>query len=662
MMANGFSLLHPRNSSVLELAQRYFVLLRDGYSRSNQRLAFNSITDRVRIVLAIADVVMSTGCETLEAFGTAEFAQIKAKVTFGFDNKRSTPISSHRIREILKLWRELHDLFVTPGEDGCIGLNDGFPFPLFTETEAATMASKGTETGLTPDVPPEVAFAHIDAAIEYVSIHAEGIIRLSAQAKALANAPRVYAKAGQGERKRQLAAHLLSIVDGDNEYELFRGKVNFSRVARELKLRPCNLDPILCNHANQFLLSRDRKVKVEARTALQLAATKQPAAPAKYRKNCVVQAELGLPYSGQPGAGYAPWPITHAASTRGGSYSVEAAEHDLLTAIIILIAAFDAGRIDEILATDVDCLVEGADGFYLRTRLFKENDPEGGSVHLKPCPPIVVSAINLAIAMGREARDKHGSKKLFFSQFRGKYSVPTYHTFLKRMKDFSERTGVAAMVDGGSWEIAPHQLRRFFVTMWNHYFEYGGQYESCRRILGHAWIGTTIRYGRSATSGKALLTEQRRLTHKVLKSAIFKGLEDVRGAAGHRLVRVFERMSIRTRSEEDIDLFIDRRIDHKGAEVHGMPWGYCIWDVAAGLKARCARGAARGAHVSRPDTWKTPEECQGCCCFWTDEKFAGFWEHAVERHERVAAKPRAPRQLVEAAEAAATLAKRMWVR
>ncbi|NKM28634.1 site-specific integrase [Rhizobium laguerreae] len=661
-MANGLSLLDPENSQFLELAQRYFVLLRDGYSRSNQQLAFKSIADRVKLALAVADVVMSMGCNTLEEFGTAEFAKVKATIPFGFDKGRSTPISSHRIREILKSWMELHDLFVTPGDDGFIGLNDGFPFPLFTETEAARIAGEGTETGLTADIPPEVAFAHIDAAIEYVAIHAKGIISLSAQAKAMANAPRVYAKAGQGERKRQLAAHLLSIVDGNRDYEFFRGNLNFSRIARELDLRSCNFDPLLCKHANRFLLSDDPEEKVEARTALQLAATKQAPAPAKYRKTYLVQAELGLPYVGQSGAGYAPWPITHVGNMKNGSYTVEAAEHDLLTAIIILIAAFDAGRIDEILTMDVDCLVEGADGFYLKTRLFKENDPEGGSVHLKPCPPVVVSAINLALDMGREARERHGSRKLFFSQYRGKYGVPTYHTFLKRMKDFSQRTGVAATGDGGSWEIAPHQLRRFFVTMWNHYFEYGGQYESCRRILGHAWIGTTIRYGRSATAGKALLTEQRRLTHKVLKSAVFKGLEDVRGAAAHRLVRVFERMSIRTRSEEDIDMFIERRIDHKGAEVHGMPWGYCIWDVAAGLKARCARGAARGAHVSRPDTWKKPEECQGCACFWTDEKFAGFWEHAVERHERVAAKPRAPRQLVEAAKAAAMLAKRMSVK
>ncbi len=75
-------------------------------------------------------------------------------------------------------------------------------------------------------------------------------------------------------------------------------------------------------------------------------------------------AQMGLPFSGRTGIA-APWPIISVRPSRSGGTSLESAIVNLWSAIFIVIDAFMADRLLEVLDTEVDCLTIGSDGYYL---------------------------------------------------------------------------------------------------------------------------------------------------------------------------------------------------------------------------------------------------------------------------------------------------------
>jgi hypothetical protein len=665
MMVDGHSLMAPSNAGFLELGQRYFGLLRNGHGRTGHWYPFETVAGKTNIALRICNFVKSLGFDRLIDFGAGDFNRHKDKIVTGFDQNRSVPVGQSYIRHVLAVFADLHHFFAIPDEVGTFRLNDGFAQQLFTDEEANALVGRGNETGRTKDIPSEVAFALMDASIEYVVDHSEGILELLQISNALEQPPPK--RVGQRVRKQAMAARLLEIAQGTFDSPLHKrtGKLNRSEVARGLGISPGNFDKSLGRLVDTALYGKPKRVREKAIEALRKVAVRPPAAPSLKRDYQARTQSLGLPYYGVVGAGYVPWPIVNPANSMSGEYTLYTASNDLYSSAVVIIAAFDAGRIEEVLSLDVDCLVEAADGWYLKCKIAKNTTSEGSTFVLKPCPPIVRKAVQVVQRLGAEARAKHGSNKLFFEINRHNAGVIKYHTIRWRVLEFARRTGVCLRDDGEQWSLGLHQLRRFFVTMWIDYYDFGARFESCRRMLTHDWIGTTIRYGTSIEQGRALTEAQRRLTFRVLKSAAFEGLRDVRGAAGLRLAKVVERLRIRARSEAEIAALIEKRIEHYKVAVHPMPWGYCIWDSLSGQRARCAPKGERSKSTIRPTTKKSCENCAECACFWSNAKFADFWEHAEHRHRRVVANPRAPRALVAAAEKALSVIQRFasrWTR
>ncbi|MFW8644415.1 hypothetical protein ACOJBO_25760 [Rhizobium beringeri] len=296
---------------------------------------------------------------------------------------------------------------------------------------------------------------------------------------------------------------------------------------------------------------------------------------------------------------------------------------------------------------DVDCLVEKLDGWYLRSRKFKGHKADVGSYIEQPCPEVVVRAVRGITELGMDARAAAGSTNLFFIPHRLGASVPDESTVRNRLQRFGEKTGAASNGDEGNWFVTPSQLRRFFVTMWVNYYEFGGKFEALRRMLDHRWITTTLGYAK--TWQKQVVSDlQLALTFSVMRTAVFDGVE-LKGAAGIRFAKLAKRIKLMVLPEEGVTEWISAQIDAFGFLLFPMPWGYCFWSKVAGKYAGCVDKEDRRVGMSRPDTIKNCETCIGCRQYLETPVFEPYWQFSLKMHQRISKQPLAAPRLVKAA-------------
>lgn len=139
----------------------------------------------------------------------------------------------------------------------------------------------------------------------------------------------------------------------------------------------------------------------------------------------------------------------------------------LPTACVIVIAAFSARRIEEILSLRDDCLEDDGGELWLKTFIAKS---VRGRERI-PAPAAVAKAVEILMWLSATARKESGSRWLLqlHNPFARAPSVQTPN-ISRGLLAFAEEMKVPALPDGTYWSFAPHQFRRFFAVVY--YYRY----------------------------------------------------------------------------------------------------------------------------------------------------------------------------------------------
>lgn len=672
-LADGSKLTDPYRADLLETAKRFFaILMEDPADVMRLGDGHASVIQRTYILLTIIDWAVLRGRTCLADLTPADWEAYKERVAFGSDfvlgrvPKENAPrTTASAILNKFRVWQHLRDFYETRLPGGSRLLSDGLAFDPFVFPGDATALARqlGAETGRTRTIPPPTALHYLNAAIEYVATHSKDILHLRKHAKEayerLSNATRSGGKRPTAdETVRRLAAVLQPFVHQPELTPTYGGapsrpalaaRIGVAHTALYRNTRCARLMDLLTRHVAGSGSDRDTARELHEEINRILTNTMpQSKAPDKARVMSRVAAEIGLPFTGNASPG-APWPIEVIGSSPKNGRSLEAAVRHLWSACFLVIAAFMADRLSEVLETTDDCLdLDRPDGPYMRNVTWKDTNTAAGVASARPCPQIVAKAVEVALELGEDARTAMGSNKLFVVEHRGGFSLPDETTVRMRLEDFGRQIEVPPDELGDVWLISPHELRRFFAIAWVWNYELGGHLDALQQHLRHIDIETTIRYASEAVQGEMVGVELRDLTLHVLERKAFAGL-DLSGALGEHFKRLFTKLRVRVGSPDELSRAVVRIVEKRQLVLRPSAWGYCGWSPGRAKYARCAVEAGV-ANPTGPVEWaRTPETCDGCVNFATHSGFSPFWRRAAERHRAILLNPNAPPILVEAA-------------
>lgn len=673
---DGSRLTDPAHAGLLDTARRFLTILLNDPLNMFEIDGHATAIHRTYTLLSIMNWAVSLGYSRLSEIRPSDWEAFKASVAFGLKAliagtppKRKDALTDARILEIFRVFQHLYDFGESRDEDGAAIIADGLGFqPFEFAGDAIKLArAKGAETGRTPTIPSPIALHYLDAAIQYVAYYSEDIIQLNRRVEDLAKRPHQKRRRSPGEFYAELASLLIKVLDGTDHLPMRGKKVLRSALANRLGGAPTQMSQKACSRLLGLYeegLQVDGLERVMIFSALradlgQAVGSQSPESPqGKLPRDAAKQ--IGLPFTGKPG-GVAPWPITTVGSGRfNRGKSLEAVTADLWSAIFIIIGSFMADRIMEIVHTDTDCIVSGLDGPYFKNPLFKDTNANSGISNARPCIDIVVMAVNAAKELGRSARERTGSNKLFMSSHGLGDSVPDETTIRGRLRAFGQRINVPQDDLGEIWMVSPHELRRFFTQAWVWYYELGAGLDALRQHLRQIDLHNAIHYAASTVQGEALGEEQRELTARIMERSLIEGLE-VEGPFGRRLLKLAARLRVSVVGPDELVDAIRRHIDHRQLSLHPMPWGYCAWSKQAILVAKCATEQERKSGRARPQGRKKAEVCGGACGnFLFHSVFRPFWAGALERHSAVARRKNVPAELRHAARDGARIARKYF--
>lgn len=652
VMANGLPLTDKVNQSFWELTRRYQAVLRNELHPNERGLALSTVFGKTRTAVAVCDLAIKLGCSSLAELTAEQYQEIQTQFNQGKSGLSDKKITRGRLVHVLDVLNDLHDLFVYPQRDGLYFLNDGIRFSWLSIDDRRAVAANARDAGQTDDVPEAIVFAHITAAIEYVGLFSDDILELARKSRVIKSEPVVACRARPGEATAKVAVRLLAGVEVGRSDLLFKGNT----VTKKILSQECGVD--LCSlydkrfleliaPVERWLSSPTKNTRRQAISALRERITKFEAISRREIQRDAPRADVGLPFTGKPGA-FSPWPLVSLGSGRFGGASLEEAEADLWTSCYVIILSYIAVRLGEGLTIKVDCIRKRIDGYYIAYRTSKAANSEGGTLVERPCPEIVARAVEVASKLSSDAREEFGSDDLFFVRHRHGASVLENSAVRQRIRFFGRRTGASVTEDGSERTITPNELRRFFVTMWVGYFEYAGKYESLRRFLNHAWITTTVRYGLRKNESPRLSSAQFELSVKVLSRKLLDGAG---GLADLPKSIVPFIQSLKVRALPVTELFKEFReyAKDQGFMLFPMPWGYCLWHNSAAKYAQCLEASLRRIGTQRIDAKRTCEGCGGCHNLVKDHVFDPFYETAIPRHEKIARNKKASPSLRRAA-------------
>lgn len=662
VVANGLSLNDPVNAKFWELSRRFFTACRNGQA-TGKPMAVSTCIGATYLLFRIIDEVVRSGATCLWTFKRQGFDSLLIALTRRDASKNESDFVRGTVRARFEVVRLLYALLAEGSASGVV-LNDGFSFVTFSSSEEVVALAKliGQEQATTPDAPPEVVFPLLNAAIEYVAYYSDDIIGLHLTVERLRSELEEKLRAHyrpRYTRRAEIASALVgalikrpSWVDGSNavlKTELARHLGMASTDTYKKCYRP------LFQAAEFLFVGGKGKLADEARSFLMSEATKSSAAKRDPAVGPHLARAIGLPFSGEAGE-HAPWPIMHVGNSKGAHMGLGTAVNRLWTASYLILASFMADRESETLAIEADCLVYGVDGCYIKTPNFKSRNVDGGSLVLQPCPKAVELAVLVLQRLGQAARAKANSNKLLCVSHHMGSSVPDVTELRKRIVLFAEATKTN-VYRGKKWHLTPHQLRRFFVTTWINYYEFGRYFKALSTVLDHASLATTIRYGTRVAQAAALSKGQKNLANRILTGV---ALGDVfgKGPVAQNLARFVELLRVRAVPLDQISELVVERNYRNDVELSPMPHGYCVWSKTAGQHAACVEKSERKAGISRPRSRKRSCVCgNGCRNFLMTEAFGAFWEHALERHHRIARNPAAPTRYREASKIGMRIAK-----
>ncbi|MBX4961376.1 hypothetical protein [Rhizobium binae] len=653
-MANGHPLNHPLNASFWELSRRFFTACRNGKA-TRKPMAVSTCISVTYVLFQVIDAVMRSGAVSLWTFKAQGFDDLLLALTNRKTDEEDCDYVLAAVRIRFEVVRLLY-LLVAKGSDNGVVLNDGFSFVTFSSQEDVIAFAKrinSADENETLDAPPEVVFPLLNAAIEYVTSYADDITTLHHTAERLR--PQIERQLRDEYRPRytrrsQIASALLEALVVRPSWVDESNAVRKTELAQHLDMDRTSVykkrHQSMFEAAELLLAGGEGQLADEARFLLMSAATKSPMAKGDPAVGPHLAKAIGLPFSGKAGP-HAPWPIVNVGKG-GRSMDVGTAVSLLWTASYLILASFMADRESETLAIETDCLVYGVDGCYIKTPNFKTRNVDGGSLITQPCPKVVELAVRVLIRLGEVARSEANSNKLLYVTHHHGSSVPDGGDLRYRLSMFAEVCQVDTY-QGKKWPIAPHQLRRFFVTSWLHYHEFGRFFKALSTMLDHASIGSTIRYGVRVAQATALSKGQRNLANRIM-TRVALGDIMAKGPAARDLLRFAERIRVKALPEDQISEFVVERNHRNDVELTPMPHGYCAWSVAAGQYAACVEKTVRRVGLARPQGRKRSCVCgRECRNFIVTNAFSGFWENSADRHRRIANNSAASPRLREAA-------------
>lgn len=659
-LPNGELLTDLKWAPLLEMCRRYYCHLRNTRS---PLLARGTAFSRMNIAFQLVDWVVSTGFSSLASVTAKAIQALVDNIDKGISaahgivkkpRARAGTVAVETADSIVKLSRsylsvvlsviyEFYDLYCMPFDGEEFILNDGFRYALFDEFLEATEAGrkKGSDQEQTDDIDEEAVFAYTDVALQFIYDYADELIDLQERVDALP--PPTTSRVSPGERTALVAELLAFEVLAETSSILSSDGPNYSKIARQ-----CGVDPtsIYKPHFKKLILeaANARKSKRDKREAFaknlfeEARSNRVKLQPTPTRARNAGQL-IGLPFSGKHSGTASPWPIETLGASRHNDRSLEAAITDLWTSIAIIIFAWEADRTGEALSLDADCLEEGVDGWYLKSRVFKNRNEVAGSETRHPCPAVVVRAIQVAVRLGAKARLNSGSNELFLRDNRLRESVSDQSSLRKRMADFAERYVPRHVAKG--IKFIPRHFRRFFPTLWTNYYSYGGRFRALQRLLNHDELTTTILYSRRASRLNAARESQTRMTSRLIGDHLLNGLPLVGGAL-KKVQSIIARLDFRVSSPADIPRKLEKELSASDVRIYPLAFGYCFWDKDARRTARCRTSTEPGSAVAWPPNGKTETVCGECANFFTTPIFQSFWSMAYDRHKQMEEDSRAP--------------------
>jgi integrase len=642
-MANGQSLTHERNAKHWELCRRYVTAYRNSQIEDPSK-AIGTLAQDVRVICILIDDAIGFGKSSLSELSYDEWEIVKKRSAFsrkkGKIGKRNT--REHLVK-VYSIISTLHRLYSDPGDAGKFILNDGPRFAVFSSKneELALADLLGVAGGRTDDIPEEIAFPLLNAAIEHVALFGDGIVELRRRRfEFLSTAPEPRDRFYELDQLRaKVLSNLLDKYDHDPASTL---KINRYALERELGLppkflsNPCYRELFDCFATFTATASLQNRIAVENQIGAYLSRprrqrdrkrlSRDPAFIGRMFKDV---GELCLPrlvdsYSG-----------------------ILELEDELWAAAYIVVAMFMADRQSEGLSLMPGCIVRRLDGPYIRFLTFKSENSEAGTLIERPCPEIVVTAIEVLTRFWKMRDISMGPWPLFSLPDSDEPKVPAHGTVNALINRFAQRVG-ANRAAGKIWPFKSHQFRRLFVTIWVSYYEFAGNIEALRKYLGHDDVRTTMRYATGARQGAAASEKQRELALRIMKSIAFDGRE-VQGGAAKRFLKLLTKFRIRLVPEGRIAEWLTHNCKQLGTFFTAMPWGYCVWSRIAGKHANCLAGHQRQVDCERPDHKEKCADCAGCGNFLTTDAFGLFWSSSHELHDRIAQNPAANETLRAAA-------------
>lgn len=389
--------------------------------------------------------------------------------------------------------------------------------------------------------------------------------------------------------------------------------------------------------------------------------------------------------SGAPGA---PWPLAERIQVGSRTQALLLPDGmplhtvflELLpAAVAIVIATFSARRREEVESLRPGCIVRGEGGeAWLRTWIGKSHR----DVDLIPVPEVVAKSVEVLEWLGSEGQGKHewlfDLPRMLSTEHRVRFQL------IRKLDQFASFVGMPPSPDGTPWELAPHQLRRFFAI--TYYWRY--RYPSLTALsdfLRHNDPDVTRRYiTETAGGGLVRMAEERRVMAKTrTESTVIRrrqgafddfeevrrefmierfrnvamGLETMGGFGGERLkaevqdlVREAKRLvEVRSSRRESVgptfDELLVEFVKDRRMEPHGLGHSYCKCtshegDLATAACLTAKRQAGRDTtRDAGPDhTFAVDMTCSSCPHNIQMPENHSYWETQVAVDGAIAAK------------------------
>ncbi|MDX0563782.1 hypothetical protein GOD83_06825 [Sinorhizobium medicae] len=327
--------------------------------------------------------------------------------------------------------------------------------------------------------------------------------------------------------------------------------------------------------------------------------------------------------------------------TKGKTHELRTQMHRIGAAAFVLIAAFTARRLREILKLKRDCLrCDDTGSWWLNVYIEKSERRWTWT----PIPKIVAKAVECLLALG-EAEAKEDGLLFHMNSLRyGRVVKPIFH---RKIKDLARHLDSEAYVDSDGhqrrWIWEPRQFRRFFAVMFIYRFH--GQKETLAHHLRHYDLETANDYLQLDPETSSIWLKEMANFRVHVATRIARGDNDFVGAMGDRLKKLAQRL--RRMFEERVKLVPEKMagVILKAMSKHHLvlkpkAWATCTCPQAetGARRAACRRvGGAASGEIGPDFESAAPSVCPGCPWALISQANVEYMSVEIEELERSAA-------------------------